>query len=62
MGTLKPHEYDPENWDDEHDETFQRLRTSPGKAPTIKGDRRQREKEWGRAHAKWSKANKRLKP
>lgn len=63
MGALKPHDYDPELWDDqEHNANFERLRNQERKAPTVKGDRRQRDKEWGKAHAKWTKANKRLKP
>lgn len=56
MSTLKPHEYDPETWDDQEDpETFQPLHKQTGKAQTLKGDRRQQAKEWGRSMHKFHK-------
>jgi hypothetical protein len=59
MPTIRPHEYDHDAWDegdegDEGDEApaFERVRKQTGKAATVKGDRRQQEKEWGRAISK----------
>ena len=44
---------------DEQDEpTFQRLKKQTGKTQTPKGDRRQHEKEWGRAISKFLKQHK----
>ncbi len=44
---------------DEQDEpTFQRLKKQTDKAQTPKGDRRQREKEWGREISKFLKQRK----
>lgn len=56
MSTIKPHEYDPETWDDQDaPEAFQPLHKQTGKAPTPKGDRRQQSKVWGRAMHKYHK-------
>jgi hypothetical protein len=46
--------YDQDAWDDE-DQTpgFERLRKQTGKAQTVKGGRRQQDKEWGRATSKF---------
>jgi len=41
---------------DEQDEPlFQPLKKQTGKPQTLKGDRRQQAKEWGRAHHKFHK-------
>lgn len=42
-------------WGENDEPTFERLRRQPGKAPTIKGDRRQQSKEFGRAMFKYHK-------
>ncbi|HWQ12766.1 MAG TPA: hypothetical protein VNL77_08200 [Roseiflexaceae bacterium] len=56
MTTIRPHQYDPDSWDDEEDPaTFERMRKQTGKPATVKGDRRQQEKEWGRAISKFHK-------
>lgn len=56
MSTIRPHEYDPDSWDDEQEAvSFERLRKQSGKPLTVKGDRRQQEKEWGRAINKFHK-------
>lgn len=47
-----------DQWDDEEEQTFQRLRKQTGKA--IKNaDRRQREKEFGRAISRWERERRR---
>ncbi|MFO7170894.1 MAG: hypothetical protein DIU80_022935 [Chloroflexota bacterium] len=55
MSTIRPWATDPDSWDDEEPETFERVRKQTGKAGTVKSDRRQREKEWGRAVSKFQK-------
>jgi hypothetical protein len=56
MTTIRPHEYDPDSWDDEEAPAhFERLRKQTGKPATVKSDRRQQEKEWGRAIDKFHK-------
>ncbi len=40
--------------------TFERIRKSTGKTPTIKDDRRQQGKEWGRMHNKFHKQRKKM--
>jgi hypothetical protein len=56
MNRIKPHEYDPEHWDDEESpEMFQPLTKKGGKTLTAKDERRQRDKEWGRALDKFHK-------
>ena len=60
MNTIKPHEYDPETWDDqETPETFQSLRKQTGKPATIKSERQKQAKEWGRSMHKYFKQQKR---
>ncbi len=49
------HDYDVEVWDDLDEPAFQPLKKQTGKAPTLKGDRRQTAKEWGRAMHKYHK-------
>lgn len=50
MSSIKPHLYDSESWDDQDTSpTFERVRKQTGKAATLKDERRQRSKEWGRA-------------
>lgn len=44
-----------EEWDDQEEPAFQPLRKQTGKAPTLKGDRRQQAKEWGRSMHKFHK-------
>jgi hypothetical protein len=46
---------DPEAWDDNQEPTFERLRKQSGKTQTVKSDRRQQDKEWGRATSKFHK-------
>ncbi|MEN9936366.1 MAG: hypothetical protein RLZZ387_2945 [Chloroflexota bacterium] len=56
MTSIKPHEYDPDAWDDEDEgQSFERLRKQTSKPATVKADRRQQEKEWGRAINKFHK-------
>lgn len=55
MTTIRPHTDDPDAWDDDEAPTFERVRKQTGKAATVKGDRRQQEKEWGRAINKFHK-------
>lgn len=46
-----PHDHDA--WEDEGDSpAFERVRKQTGKPQRLKGERRQQDKEWGRAHAK----------
>lgn len=53
---IKPHSYDPESWEDEDDPTtFQPLRKQSSGSASPKADRRQRDKEWGRAMHKYHK-------
>jgi hypothetical protein len=40
---------------DQDEPTFQPLKKQTGKAPTLKGDRRQIAKEWGRSMHKYHK-------
>jgi len=40
---------------DQDEPTFQPLKKQTGKAQTIKGDRRQQSKEWGRSMHKYHK-------
>jgi hypothetical protein len=56
MTTNRRHGSDPDSWDDEEEpQTFERVRKQTGKALTVKSDRRQQEKEWGRAISKFHK-------
>lgn len=56
MASIKPHQYDPENWDDQDDEpTFQRLHKQTDKPQTVKDLRKQQGKEWGRSMHKFHK-------
>ena len=57
---LDPEPDDTEEYPEEDAEEpgFQRIRRSTGKTPTIKDDRRQQRKEWGRMHSKFSKQRK----
>ncbi len=49
--------------DDEDEPTFQRIKKQTDKAQTLKGDRRQQQKEWGKTIAKFQKQrSKRGKP
>ena len=60
MKDIKPHKYDEESWDDETEPTtFQPLHKQTGKATTLKDDRRQKGKEWGRALHKHHKQRER---
>jgi len=53
---IKPHSYDPDEWDDEQEQTlFEPLRKQSGGSTSPKADRRQRDKEWGRAMHKYHK-------
>jgi hypothetical protein len=48
--------YDAEDWDQQDEPSFQPLKKQPtGKAQTLKGDRRQTAKEWGRSMHKFHK-------
>ena len=40
---------------DQYEPVFQPLKKQTGKAPTLKGDRRQAAKEWGRSMHKYHK-------
>ncbi len=40
---------DGDAWSEDNEPTFERLRKQQGKATTLKGDRRQQSKEFGRA-------------
>jgi hypothetical protein len=54
--STKPNEDEDERWSEQADEPqFQRVRKQTGKPQTAKGNRRQEEKEWGKAI---NKANK----
>ena len=54
--STKLRNYDAEDWDEQDEPTFQPLRKQPtGNAQTMKGDRRQSAKEWGRAIHKYHK-------
>jgi len=56
MSSIKPHQYDPDTWDDQEEpETYQPLRKQTGKANTLKDARRQQSKEWGRSMHKYFK-------
>ena len=56
MGTIKPHQYDPEAWDDQDAEpAFQPLQKQTGKTQTVKDARKQQGKEWGRSMHKANK-------
>jgi len=60
MSTIKPHEYDPEAWDDQEEPAqLQRVRKQTGKPMTPKDDRRQQSKEWGRSIHKFHKQRER---
>jgi len=55
------HNFDFEEWDDEEfDETFQPLRKQSQGSSSVKHDRRQREKEFGRSIWKFQKERQRL--
>jgi hypothetical protein len=56
MSSIKPHQYDPDTWDDQEEpEAYQPLRKQTGKATTLKDARRQQGKEWGRSVHKYFK-------
>jgi hypothetical protein len=48
-------DYDAEAWDDQDEPIFQPLKKQTGKPVTVKGDRRQTAKEWGRSMHKYHK-------
>ena len=57
---IKPHQYDPQTWDDQAEpERVQRLRKQTGKPTTLKDDRRQQSKQWGRSMHKFHKQRER---
>jgi hypothetical protein len=47
--------YDAEQWDDQDEPGFQPLKKQTVKPTTVKGDRRQIAKEWGRSMHKFHK-------
>lgn len=56
MASIKPHHFDPDQWDDHEDEsTFQPLHKQTGKPQTLKDTRKQQAKEWGRSMHKFHK-------
>lgn len=56
MPRIKPHEYDPESWDDQDDyTTFEPVPRASGKQPGVKEQRRRHEREWGRSIHKFQK-------
>ncbi|KAB8142337.1 hypothetical protein F8S13_15235 [Chloroflexia bacterium SDU3-3] len=56
MASIKPHQYDPESWDDgDAEPTFQQITKQSDKAQTTKDLRRQQGKEWGRSMHKFQK-------
>jgi acyl-homoserine lactone acylase PvdQ len=58
---INVHDYDSEEWDDEElEQTFQPLRKQAQTSSSLQGDRRQREKEWGRSIRKFHKERERF--
>jgi hypothetical protein len=51
--------YDAEEWNEQDEPTFERLRKQTGKPQTLKNDRRQQGKEWGKAVNKYHKQRRR---
>ena len=45
--------------DEQHEPAFQPIKKQTGKPPTLKGDRRQQAKEWGRSMHKFHKQRQR---
>ena len=50
---------DDEDWDDQDEPTFQRVRKQSGKPQTVKDSRKQGAKEFGRAVNKYHKERRR---
>jgi hypothetical protein len=62
MGTIKPHEFDPERWDEEETGDLP-IRKQSDRQSGPKDARRQQQKEWGKAMHKFHKQRpKREKP
>jgi hypothetical protein len=51
--------YDAEEWNEQDKPTFERLRKQTDKPQTLKNDRRQQAKEWGKAVNKYHKQRRR---
>jgi hypothetical protein len=50
---------DSEQWSDQEEPSFQRVRKQSGKSQTLKDSRRQQAKEWGKAINKFQKQRRR---
>jgi hypothetical protein len=50
---------DSEQWSDQEEPSFQRVRKQSGKSQTVKDSRRQQAKEWGKAINKFHKQRRR---
>ena len=55
----KPRNHDFEDWDDQDEPSFQRLRKQSGKPRSVKETRKQESKEFGRAINKFHKERRR---